>query len=69
LPAISDSLISPVRDAFVGKLVEKEFEKGIVGEHKLLYSTDKVQKLHMELSLQNATERGLARFQETVEQK
>ena len=69
LPAISDSLISSARDVFVGKLVEKGFEKSIEGEHKLLHSADKEQKRHMELALKNAAERGLARFQETDEQE
>src|SRR5436305_372058 len=69
LPAISDSLISSTRDAFVGKLVEKGFEKSIEGEHKLLHPADKEQKRHMELALKNAAERGLARFQGTDEQK
>ena len=69
LPVINDMFISPARDAVVGKLVEKGFDKGIEGGRKLLRLDEKEQARHLELSLKNAAERGLVKFQSLIEQR
>jgi hypothetical protein len=68
LPVINDTIISPVRDALIGKLVEKGFDKGLEGGRKLLRFDAKEQSRHLELALKNAAERGLANYRTKDEQ-
>src|SRR5258708_35927498 len=69
LPVIGETLFAPARDAFVGKVVEKGFDKGIEGGRKLLRLDEKEQTRHLELALKNAAERGQTKFQSLLEQQ
>lgn len=69
LPAISDALIPPVRDAFIGKLTERAIDKGFEIGRNRLGRDEKEQARHLELALKNAAERGLAQFQTPKEQQ
>src|SRR5450755_3242284 len=67
LPVINEAIISPARDALIGKLTEKAIDKGFEIGRK--GRDEKEQVRHLELALKNAAERGLAQFQTTEEQQ
>ncbi len=69
LPAINEAIISPARDALIGKVTEKAIDKGLEGGRKWLRRDEKEQVHHLELALKNAAERGLTHFQTTEEQQ
>lgn len=69
LPAISEALMPPVRDALLGKGAERAFDKFNEQRRKLFHLDEKKQKRHLELALKNAAERGLAQFQTSEEQQ
>ena len=69
LPAISEALIPPVRDALLGKGAERTFDKLNEQRRKLFHLDEKEQKRHLGLALKNAAERGLAQFQTTEGQQ
>ena len=58
LPVINDVLVTPARDAFIGKLVEHGYNTGIEKERNFLHHDEKEQAHHLELALKNAGERG-----------
>src|SRR6266702_4973472 len=62
LPIINDALISPAREALIGKVAEKAFDKGFEGGRNWLGREEKEQIYHLQLALQNAAERRLALF-------
>src|SRR5947209_272709 len=63
LPLINDVLISPARDALIGKVADKAFDKGFEGGRNWLGRDEKEQMSHLQLALQNSAERYLALFQ------
>src|SRR2546426_2426987 len=69
LPVINDALISPARDALIGKVSEKALDKGIERGRNYLKRDEKEQVHHLQLALQNAAERRLALFKTKEEQQ
>ena len=69
LPAISDAFIPPVRDAILGKITERTFDRLGGQRRKLFHLDEKEQKRHLELALKNAAECGFAQFQTIEEQQ
>src|SRR5262249_50379964 len=68
LGSINDTLFTPLREAVIGKLIEKAIDKGIERGHKLLRTDERDQIHHLELALKNAAERSLASFHTEEEQ-
>jgi replicative superfamily II helicase len=69
LPIVSDAVLTPARDAIIGRSIEKGIDKSIEVRRWLTNADEKELTHHLELALKNAAERGSARFQTLPEQQ